>query len=549
MKRLSAYVLTAALCACGGHAGSALPPAAGQLPSHAAGAIPATFTIHIPAKTTSSSSVRRPEYVSPATQALSIVVDAGGSSPQTFDQNISSGAPGCNVPSPISALTCTIDLSVAAGAHTFDMTTYDQPLDVNGHVRGNPLSANIGFPFTILAGVSNNIPITLQGLPAGISIVPIPGQDVTGNQETGFDIWGAFDADGVSAFPRNFFVDATDADGNFILGTGTPTITVNSSDPATMSDGVNFPGVNPNLFTITPLNYVAGETFTYTFTATPSVDPGSASGATPLSLKISMVVKAFSSPRVYVTDIGDNEVQIYDDVGNPIASFGVSSLSGGIAYDPDSGLLYIANNGSITAYDYTGSPQISPGGFPISNPPAGIVYNPHNQDLYVGISGGGIAVYDGQGNPVTVSGTWKDTGGNLAFAQGGAYDSGNGHLYFADQNAGMVEEYDDTGNYIAEWAIAGPTGVVRDPSNGWLYVTTTSGVDVFDDSGNPISLPGEAFSVVASTYVTGVAYNPASGAILTSQQSAFVIEFDRNGNEIIHIRAGLSNPAGLVVVP
>ena len=135
----------------------------------------------------------------------------------------------------------------------------------------------MGFPFTVVQGATNALSVALQGVTAGITVSPGAGEDIDGTQQTGFVLHGMA--------PRTFTAFATDAEGNFILGTGAPAIAFNSSDTSTISNGVASPN-DPNLFTVTPVSYHPSSQTVFIVTATPSSATGTNAGTGAYSIGI-----------------------------------------------------------------------------------------------------------------------------------------------------------------------------------------------------------------------------------------------------------------------
>jgi hypothetical protein len=69
---------------------------------------------------------------------------------------------------------------------------------------------------TVVGGQTNELTLTLDGVPASVTIAPASGSQITGTQSGGFSV-------PFSAQP--LLVNALDADGNTIVGPGTPTFT------------------------------------------------------------------------------------------------------------------------------------------------------------------------------------------------------------------------------------------------------------------------------------------------------------------------------------
>ncbi len=186
------------LSGCGGSAGGSAPslPAA-QSPT-SAGKSAVRFSVVVPKSTASTG--RSPAYVSPATQSMTISVLQGATPVLSESVGLTASSTGCT--SSLASTTCTLQLSLAAGAYTASITTYDGP---NG--TGNALSTAQSVAFTVVANQNNVVSLTLSGIPTSI-VVLSAGSDAVD-------------------------VLAKDADGNFIVGAGAPTFTASQgSGPA-----------------------------------------------------------------------------------------------------------------------------------------------------------------------------------------------------------------------------------------------------------------------------------------------------------------------------
>jgi hypothetical protein len=109
------------------------------------------------------------------------------------------------------------------------VTTYDQPLDANGNVQGNVLSQNQALDFTVSAGQSNSVPVTLFGIPASLQFVAsATASNAIGSPAVGYVLYGTADVP--------FDIIAQDADGNYIAGPGSPQYSVTSSGSQVIVD-------------------------------------------------------------------------------------------------------------------------------------------------------------------------------------------------------------------------------------------------------------------------------------------------------------------------
>ena len=167
----------------------------------------ATFRIRIPSGAASSAKASvalrsrivgtagpRPQYVSPSTQSLAIVVNGGGAPTVA---NLTPTSPNCTPASGSTPLTCSVPVAASIGADTFTVTTYDQT-----NAAGNALSsANVAA--TIVAGQANNVSVILNGIIASIQLVLGSTNPPEGTPTT-----------------ISLTVNAMDADGNVIVGPG-----------------------------------------------------------------------------------------------------------------------------------------------------------------------------------------------------------------------------------------------------------------------------------------------------------------------------------------
>lgn len=179
----------------------------------------AYFVITIPRKT---SSRVRPHFVSPATQSVSMVVSTVSGKPiLTKNANLTPKSPGCT--GGASGTRCTIGgISLAVGSYAAEITAYSQTKE-----KGQVLSQVHGVPFTLKAGPPNKIAFTMDGVPRSFRVVPASSA-VSGSPKTGFTIG----AGGVWGNPQTFLLSPLDADGDAIIGAGSPHLSLKSSSSA-----------------------------------------------------------------------------------------------------------------------------------------------------------------------------------------------------------------------------------------------------------------------------------------------------------------------------
>lgn len=198
----------------------------------------ARFTIAIPKASASTASARRsPRYVSPATASMtvSIVTDPGGTSVVNETAGLTPTSNGCS--STLASTECTLAISLPPGSYDAALSTYD-----GANATGNELSQGQLVDFTIVAGQANTIALTLSGIPASLQVIGA-AYPVHGSQGTGFTLYGTA--------AQKLVVEALDADGNVIVGPGSPAFTVAQSSGSGFTI-TNPTTTTPNTVTLTP---------------------------------------------------------------------------------------------------------------------------------------------------------------------------------------------------------------------------------------------------------------------------------------------------------
>jgi hypothetical protein len=494
---------------CGG-GGRALPhDVAGGA---AAAASTERITIVIPrAGATPGGKGRRPAYISPAAQSVSVSVTAHGSTTPVagFPQvaGLTPTSTGCS--STLAGTQCTLNIALLPGSYDVSLTIYDRP-----DATGNLLSVAQSVPFTVLAGQSNVLAVTLGGVVASVVILSLAaaGYALPPNGSVSVSVFGV------------------DRDGNIILGAGAPAVALTSSDPSKVSVG-SPTAAAPNAFVLT--SHAASFLISLKGTATPEPSSGRAAVTCLASLSPTQMVglgarmyvltynSASLTARTTIYDatgvaqtnglppIVDNGVLLYDsangylyllDYNPPIGvnaydqSGTLHTLSPGFAgrpyvlssvYDPDNGLLYFADGqGAISAFDQNGNPQPLAGAFPNAVRPQTMAYDAQNQRLYFSNSDGTLTAYGGDGSQQTV-------GGDLATVSGAgpmAFDSANGLLYV--WSGATIQAYGANENAQALPGsfpgLQAPSAIAFDPDNRLLYVAEGNAIDIFDENGNAV---------------------------------------------------------------
>ncbi|HTV93745.1 MAG TPA: hypothetical protein VMG98_13600 [Verrucomicrobiae bacterium] len=283
MRKFFGLLAIATMTACGGGGGGSTPnlPQATPTPTLApvpTGDVRPTFTIVIPVS--GGASKNRPGYVSSATQSISITLtEVNGTPPGALTGNPAI----TNINSTNCSGGCTVDGPPSpVGSDTFTLVTYDAT-----GAAGNELSTSSG-TYTMTQGVNNAETVTLEGIPATLTLAALP------------TTWSAGSTNSTA-----IGLTVADADGETITGTYANAVTVN--DPDTNGDGTRVvsgscPGTYPTgntAIAATSAQFTSSAsaaTFCYGGLAQASVTlTASASGATSGTKTFSPIIAAPTS--------------------------------------------------------------------------------------------------------------------------------------------------------------------------------------------------------------------------------------------------------------
>jgi streptogramin lyase len=343
---LTTTLLFSACATAGG--GSPVPSAASPAAQKSKHKVKATIRITIPKRKHHRRIKIHGHYISPATASIEITTTLTGGTPVQANANLSTtDNPGCTT-GLVSTTICTVTLSLQPGNYAGTFTTFDGPLSGTGGptdpATGNKLSAAQTVPFTIAAGAANQINIALDGIPAGVALVPGADSTLSGSTSSGFT---AAKCGGSGPSTEKVNVFALDADGNYILGAGAPVPSL-SSDSAVVSIAATPGPATPNIFTLShAISTTAQGPVTLTAAVTPAVDSGGTvkSAQTPLNIAGGAAICGV--------------ITMFPQSGTPQLE--------GIATGPDGNLWYADASGLIGKIDTNGQPiaQVSVGSIPL----------------------------------------------------------------------------------------------------------------------------------------------------------------------------------------
>ena len=226
--------------------------------------------------------------------------------------------------------------------------------------------------------------------------------------------------------------------------------------------------------------------------------------------------------RVYVTNSGSNNVSVLaatvtgttvtEPVWRSTGSIHVGTVPIAIAVDPDSGNLFVVNQGSDNVTVIDGSTDHVIGSVPVGSDPDAITYDSANGNMYVAnYASDNVSVFSAvQFESLLDRATIRTAYRPLSIAN----DVANGEQYiFSGDSSGVLQLNGSSGmvagsGILTGWTNAGPGGVVYDPVNHWVYVTqsTASGV---------LALNGSESVLIPNTGGgAAIAFNPLLGGVV-----------------------------------
>lgn len=266
----------------------------------------------------------------------------------------------------------------------------------------------------------------------------------------------------------------------------------------------------------------------------------------------------------------DNTITVYDLAGNQLSNgagiFPDLNSPDGMAYDDQTGTLFVANtgNGTVTAYDLAGNerPASPTFAFPLTvNGAEDVRYDATDDLLFVNAPENGqmLAFNATTGAPVT-----PDPGfANLGRPWGMLWSPSTNDLYISDASDGTVQAYKTNGTpdplATPVVGLTSPDDFAIDTSSGTFYVSEAeggsgtcdfSGIRAFDVNGNEVTPPG-GYSTAACP--DDMLVEPVTRNLYVVNVFGGVTVYDASGNDITSSAApggfpGTNQPAGIVLV-
>jgi hypothetical protein len=499
---LVALAFAANGCAGGGHT----VPAARQVGS--AARVPVSFVMHWP--TRAQSARRRPAFVSPSAASVVVEVnpDAASAGPVTFANAPAGGG------------TSTVAIDAPAGADVFVISLYDAPQTAGETAATGSELGRVRLTQTIVANATNTLSATVIGTVAAIRIGPLPNQrnvlPVAGSSPAAYEV--------VGRAPATFAVAPLDVDGNAIVQPDAPPAI--ALGPNVRSTGI---------LTVTPVSgttdqfsvqAVAANTTTYPTSLAAIATDANGNVATS-----STIVDATSAVYVAYANGGTPAVARFDPHGTPLAlpagAFPGLGNPVALAYDPDDREILVADAalGKVVAFDESGAPLASFTARVVAGV-NGVVYDPHNGNVYASGSAGVTVFAPNGGAPlagVPASFAVPNAQG-IAFVATSATSALNRLAVGSTAATPALRFYSETGAAAGSVtlpaapiavAYAAPGGPGQVPqTTAQLYVTTASGVLARDAFGAAVASATDAGAPF------GIAVDPNFGEPLVMEHGA-----------------------------
>lgn len=216
---------------------------------------------------------------------------------------------------------------------------------------------------------------------------------------------------------------------------------------------------------------------------------------------------------IYVTDTVDDNVSVVSGSTNrKIGDISVGGDPRGAAYDSINGNLYVSNQiGTVSVISTSTGRVVStfyPGGAAI-----GATFDPTNGDVYILVQSSAVDVVNGSTNAIvaTVPLGSYGAGWGAAFDPMGddVYVAQGCNFYTATCSSNVSVVSGSTNRLVANVTVGTePSGMAYDPANGAIYVA--------DEGANNVSVISTISNLVTATIPAGsgpdgVAYDPANG--------------------------------------
>ena len=199
-------------------------------------------------RATADRTLSRAHYLGPTTKGMT--VDITGPTTVKKTVGLTLGAKGCK--SALMTQECTLEVTLKAcptkkQCYTASVATYDAFSHGKIPPGAHELSADQKFRFTIGAAPTI-VPLVLYGIPHSVTLTP-------SSSSTLIETPSGFTFPKCSATAQDVSLIAADADGNYIVGVGSPSLSLASDNTAQLSVSA---GSSANAFVLSPPSYTGG---------------------------------------------------------------------------------------------------------------------------------------------------------------------------------------------------------------------------------------------------------------------------------------------------
>ena len=254
-----------------------------------------------------------------------------------------------------------------------------------------------------------------------------------------------------------------------------------------------------------------------------------------------------SNNNVYVAEVSNHRVQVFDGSGNHQLTFGGFGTGNGQFNTPfgitvgSNDIVYVADsrNHRIQAFDLSGGFLFSFGQFGSNdsqfNFPIGIAVDSSNNVYVADQANHRIQKFDSNGTFISTWGTVGTGNGQFQDPQAVAVDV-NDNVYVGDSNNHRIQKFDSGGNFLLTWGEFGtvdgqfnePRGISFDSDNN-VYVAESRNhrIQIFDESGNHKLTFGQLGSGDAQ-------FNFSAGVSVDSKDNVYVLDGNNNRVQVFH---------------
>jgi sugar lactone lactonase YvrE len=242
----------------------------------------------------------------------------------------------------------------------------------------------------------------------------------------------------------------------------------------------------------------------------------------------------------FVADQLNSRIVKFDYNGNYLSQFGGSGSASGKCNQPEglavdgSGYVFVADtyNHRVQKFDSNGnfipsSFNINTSGQPGTNPgefdyPIGVAVDSDGNVFVADTYNHRIQEFDNNGNYLAQFGTYGSNPGQFNYPEGLALD-GNGHLFVAEWGNNRVQKLDTSGNSLAQYGpFNHPEGVAVDThGNVFIADSYSHRIQMLDSGGNYVSQFGSG----QLTYPGGIRVDNNGDVVATSWGSNQVVVF------------------------